>query len=83
MQSSSTNLGSGFSHGLGSSFASLLAQLHAGYLACQLVQVVLRVIQETVDDLIPLTGTFRALLLRQQLLVGLPVMRLWSHAAAT
>lgn len=61
-----------------SSFTSLLTELHIGNLACQLVQVVLCVIQEAVDDLIALTGTLRALLLGQQLLIGLPVMRLRS-----
>lgn len=67
-------LGSGLSHGLSSSLAGFLTQLHTGHLACQLVQVVLCVVQEAIDDLIALAGTLRPLLLGQQLLIGLPVM---------
>lgn len=70
------DLSSGLCHGLGCSLTGLLAQLHAGHLASQLVQVVLSVVQEAVDDLVALTGPFRALLLGQQLLIGLPVVRL-------
>lgn len=70
------DLSSGLCHGLGCSLTGLLAQLHTGHLASQLVQVVLSVVQEAVNDLVALTGPFRPLLLGQQLLVGLPVMRL-------
>ena len=67
---------SSFSRSLGCSLTCLLAQLDTGNLAGKLVQVVFSVIKEAVDDLIPLTGTLRALLLGQQLLIGLPVMSL-------
>lgn len=73
-----TYLGSSLGHGLSCRFTGLLAELDIGNLACQLVQVVLCVVQEAVDDLIALTGALRALLLSQQLLVGLPVMCLQS-----